>query len=699
LEFHTNSLGKSSKDPIEIEKDQDAGDELVDALVRMSESTYSGIQSAITFLYREAGVKVPEEVSTNLSVYMKGSKRLGKGAKQALGLSLAEGKKPMTLQLYRKICEWLFTSPDPEHLFAHLFLVLDWNLMKRAENCQGAMISHITICEDCICFHFAKSKGHQDGEGSLGPWHLYANPFEPYTCAYLAMARYLMTFPDVLKNNSPLFPGSEQYSRYSRIFNALLKDHEVELKGLGYEPDDLGSHSARKGVATQCTAGTTVSPPLVSVCLRMGWTLIGTCQGRYLKYEQAGDRYLGRVAAGLDINSKHFAVSSYYFEPSLTDGKENDEITQAKVNDSIDLFLKDRISSQIDGRTWSLMKSLLAAVCYHYDYIEQKVHPQNLFKSSSFVKDLTDDIRKYAKVSLPWAKTKNAPYITGIPPHVILLAEIEELHKKYELLKTQILDGIATMLDERAVGTPEYYHRQVLVAIQEATEKMTHEIQKSRTVDLNIAVNDSTQSDEFFENSAYFMEDEFDLVQPQSQPALDSRSPTVHQSQPALDSRSPTVQVIGENENRIRTATALKKRRYKVGMFKGKLQVLSSAYKFPKQLSSFQLFSNWFIGNLKSNTPPLRTLKCHHVGHVPGGKDTLRKMGQFMKKVESFSASLDDVRWPERSEKVQTCDVTRLWEKIGPVLFLKYGKDGQSRNVQLSWRTMLNQIRAKDKKR
>ena len=50
----------------------------------------------------------------------------------------------------------------------------------------------------------------------------------------------------------------------------------------------LGSHSIRKGAATYCCAGVHPGPPIVSVCLRAGWSL-GRVKERYLKYENAGN--------------------------------------------------------------------------------------------------------------------------------------------------------------------------------------------------------------------------------------------------------------------------------------------------------------------------------------------------------------------------------------------------------------------------
>ena len=68
---------------------------------------------------------------------------------------------------------------------------------------------------------------------------------------------------------------------------------------MGVEPGDLGTHSCRKGVGTMVAAGCTVSPPIVSICVRAGWSM-GGVKDKYLKRENAGDQYVGRCASCLD---------------------------------------------------------------------------------------------------------------------------------------------------------------------------------------------------------------------------------------------------------------------------------------------------------------------------------------------------------------------------------------------------------------
>ena len=53
------------------------------------------------------------------------------------------------------------TSGATEDIEANSNLLLDWNLMKRAENVMHAKITHIKWHGDCLVFKFAKSKDHQ----------------------------------------------------------------------------------------------------------------------------------------------------------------------------------------------------------------------------------------------------------------------------------------------------------------------------------------------------------------------------------------------------------------------------------------------------------------------------------------------------------------------------------------------------------
>jgi hypothetical protein len=64
----------------------------VKVAVRLGDSSYSAVQSAIAFLYRQCGLERNTEIKERLALYCKGSKRKGRQLTQDLGLAISEGK-------------------------------------------------------------------------------------------------------------------------------------------------------------------------------------------------------------------------------------------------------------------------------------------------------------------------------------------------------------------------------------------------------------------------------------------------------------------------------------------------------------------------------------------------------------------------------------------------------------------------------
>ena len=147
-------------------------------------------------------------------------------------------------------------------------------------------------------FGFAKSKGDPDGK-LMGPWHCITNPESPYFFVVLALAKYCLTFTEVLANGDPLFEGSLQYDHYTGIFGGFVCKNAIRWRQLRVKPGDLDTHSVRKGVATMVAAGCTFSPPIISLCLRVGW-IMGSVKDKYLFYEAAGEHCVGRCAKTLN---------------------------------------------------------------------------------------------------------------------------------------------------------------------------------------------------------------------------------------------------------------------------------------------------------------------------------------------------------------------------------------------------------------
>ena len=79
-------------------------------------------------------------------------------------------------------------------------------------------------------------------------------------------------------------------------------------------------------------------------------------------------------------------------------------------------------------------------------------------------------LHKFALTRYPWMITTNTPYLTGIPPHVILMSEIEAFKATFDQQTRDIFQKMINRLNESYVGG--YLHKSgcVLDKIKAANE-------------------------------------------------------------------------------------------------------------------------------------------------------------------------------------------------------------------------------------
>ena len=142
-------------------------------------------------LYQTMGIQIDTGFQKLLKQFVTGLGKVVAEKKKQTGQKLTEGKRPMSREVYKKMCELMIGGDSDEYIFAHCFLTLEWNLMACADNVASAMVSHVEWQGDSLVFHFAKTKSSQDGECANKPWHVYANPFEPQICPILAFSKYV----------------------------------------------------------------------------------------------------------------------------------------------------------------------------------------------------------------------------------------------------------------------------------------------------------------------------------------------------------------------------------------------------------------------------------------------------------------------------------------------------------------------------
>jgi integrase len=400
----------------------------------LSTSTYSLQRSAFLFLFSEYGQSMNEDLKNQLAYHFKGLKRLNANSGDG-----GCGKDPLSFSIYRFLTLEFLKQKQKKYTFARLFMILSWNLICRASNTFAIRFSHLDWVEDSLCVTFATMKNDQEGQKSGDVKHVYANPLKPEICPVLALGMYLLVYKTE-KDQKDLFPGVAQYERFRKILHLTeaINSIEMEFKRSGIKIKDFGTHSMRKGAATYCSSGSTACPSSVAIYLRAGWTL-GGVQDRYMKYEAAGDMFVGRTVAGLPVNSAGFGSPP----PSFIIFDEFLNTTIANVFPNVPSNLK------------KVVEYSLASLVFHHKFIATNVpsnHPiffSYLFQTTELIAQLSERLNT----------SYDDMVVTGVPPHISILTNIEKMNKKiddniksHEANIKKIIQGVMDELEDRAIS-------------------------------------------------------------------------------------------------------------------------------------------------------------------------------------------------------------------------------------------------------
>lgn len=221
-------------------------------------------------------------------------------------------------------------------------------------------------------------------------------------------------------------------------------------------------------MATFASSGSTGGPSIVSVCLRCGWSL-GGVQDRYFRYEAAGDQYLGRVVAGLRQNSIQFAALPPHFQDP------HDEFIQ-------DCTLRMFPALKSEPHIIPVLQLCLASIVTHAGFLCKNLQPQHALLSSYVFRYPDIMSRLTGMLSMDQSSWMRA---TGIPPHVELFQQHLETRRAVNQLPDVLLDGFATLLEDKCVGnqsiTRENISSTIRDLLQEAGLWRAHEAIQQRT--------------------------------------------------------------------------------------------------------------------------------------------------------------------------------------------------------------------------
>jgi len=229
------------------------------------------------------------------------------------------------------------------------------------------------------------------------------------------------------------------YNRYTKALHRLLERKEVgdELSARGLRSSDLGSHSTRKGASSFVSSGSTACPSHTAITLRCGWKQAGV-ENRYLKYEAAGDQFVGRAVCGLPMTDHRFATLPPHFA-----------VRQAHAVKTCFPMAPQSLSL--------VLEMCLASLLFHKAFLSSTLganHP--VFSCPIYTDAIICELSKNVICNddpSDWMKP------TGIPPYVSILKRLDDHEEKsakilqaVQGLPHQVAIEVDEILEQKAVG-------------------------------------------------------------------------------------------------------------------------------------------------------------------------------------------------------------------------------------------------------
>ena len=104
---------------------------------------------------------------------------------------------------------------------------------------------------------------------------------------------------------------------------------------------------------------------------------------------------------------------------------------------------------------------LYASLLYHYIYLTTILHKKSPLFACFIFTNVPLILKSNVRVSYPWDKDINTPVLTGIPPHILVLSQLDSLTRSQLKITNEVTDRMKNELDNRDIGGD--YHASKLV--------------------------------------------------------------------------------------------------------------------------------------------------------------------------------------------------------------------------------------------
>ena len=337
---------------------------------------------------------------------------------------------------------------------------------------------------------------------------------------------------------------------------------------------------------------------------------------------------MGRILSGLNALSPSFAVTPPFFDTKT-------EMEKKKVDD----FIKSRLlnSSNVSDGLFAVIRYCFASICYHYSFLTNTLQSTSRIRTSPILINIPEEILSMAKVfsykQVSGDSNGCAPRLTGIPPHVVMINNLNEVHDHVSVCSRSVVKEVKQELEDRFVGGDRFQANVMLNQVQKIQEDMQSMLENIKNGN-GIGIGEGGSSDV-----------------------------------KAIE--------VGEGESR--------RRMYYWG---GKFHCVPKGFEVPRMtLANF--ITCWFCGCERHRVPPLRFVQANDLGKK-NGKVLISQWRRMIQVVKRAAAKVGFML-PRNSNLITVRDTVNLYSAVKHLFRYESLKVNHKRRYEgILWKTVFN---------
>ena len=99
------------------------------------------------------------------------------------------------------------------------------------------------------------------------------------------------------------------------------------------------------------------------------------------------------------------------------------------------------------------------------------------FRASLFISDIPDELLNVGQVALIWEAIVDTPKLTSLPPHILPMADIDDIKINFMALQATFKTDMKDALNKRGVSDNEFHTYSILEAIKQSKTRILSSVQ------------------------------------------------------------------------------------------------------------------------------------------------------------------------------------------------------------------------------